>query len=67
VLIRIPFAELRPVGASPARPDPGDIDALLFVVDTVNAVPGSSGSVWVGEIRVEEYVSGAQVLTVSSR
>ena len=29
------------------------VDAILFVVDTVNTVPGSAGEVWVSEVRAE--------------
>ncbi len=44
--------ELTPVGAEPGTPlDLARVDAILFVVDTVNTAPGSTGEVWVSEVR----------------
>lgn len=39
------------VGTGPL--DPSAVDAILFVVDTVNTTPGSAGEVWVSELRAE--------------
>jgi hypothetical protein len=41
--VTIPLEEFRPGGAAPAGLDRSGADSLLFVVDTVNADPGSSG------------------------
>lgn len=50
----IAVRELTPVGAPPGTPlDLAKVDAILFVVDTVNTVPGSAGEVWVSEVRAE--------------
>jgi hypothetical protein len=48
----VPFNEMRSVGRS-SRLDPSLVDTILFVVDTVNTLPGSSGRFWVGDLRVE--------------
>lgn len=49
--------EMAPVGdAGRYRPDLVRIDALLFVVDTVNTRPGSSGTVYLDDIRLEQPV-----------
>lgn len=46
--------DLTPVGAPPGTPlDLAKVDAILFVVDTVNTAPGSAGEVWVSEVRAE--------------
>jgi len=46
--------EVTPVGAPPGTPlDLTKVDAILFVVDTVNTAPGSAGEVWVSEVRAE--------------
>jgi hypothetical protein len=44
--------DVRPIEPTPApRPDLATIDALLIVVDTTNAQPGTSGRVEVSEVR----------------
>lgn len=44
------------------------IDSLLFVVDTVNAAPGSRGELTLSALRAEGPAAGArQVRTVNSR
>jgi len=44
--------DVRPIGPAPtARPDLAGIDTLLFVVDTTNAHPGTSGWVEFSEVR----------------
>jgi hypothetical protein len=50
---RVPFATLLPMGdASTARPALSDVTALLVVVDTVYAAPGSGGRVTLQELRL---------------
>jgi len=39
-------------GGRNARLEPSRVDTLLLVVDTVNAVPGSTGECWVGPVSV---------------
>lgn len=57
----IPFDEMRAI--QPAGDlDPASVSALLFVVDTVNTLPGTSGTIHVERLRWER-----QVLTVSRR
>jgi hypothetical protein len=51
--IVIPFSDLTPVGTSTAPFDPKAVDTVLFVVDTTNTLPGASGRVAVGGLRVE--------------
>lgn len=51
----VPFDELRPVGGADERPDLGRIESLLFVIDTLNALPGTAGSIWLSEIRLEAF------------
>jgi hypothetical protein len=48
----IDFADLKPIEAPPGmRLDVSRIDTLLFVVDTVNATPGSTGELWIDDVR----------------
>jgi len=50
--IVIPFAEMRAVGATPARsPQLAGVRTVLFVVDTVNTRPGSAGRFALDEVR----------------
>ncbi len=52
--VTIWFDEVTPVGQPlDVRPDPGRVDSLLFVVDTVNAQPGASGTVFLDDVRTE--------------
>ena len=45
------FDQLTPRGTtSSARPDPAGVAHVLFVVDTVNAAPGSNGQVWIDDV-----------------
>ena len=48
----VPFDEMRSVDRS-SRMDPRLVDTILFVVDTVNTLPGSSGRFLVSDLRVE--------------
>ncbi len=50
----IPFDQMRAVPPETRQGPPLDaVDALLFVVDTVNTAPGAAGIVWLDEVRVE--------------
>ena len=49
--VTIPFDEMLPFGAATGQPSLEDVRDLLFVVDTVHAKQGSSGQVWLDEIR----------------
>ena len=52
--IIVPFDELRPVGVGPAASfDPALTDTVLFVVDTTNTKTGTSGTVSIGDLRLE--------------
>jgi hypothetical protein len=42
--------EMTPVGAASGSLDLQAVRDLLFVVDTVNSRPGSSGQVWLDEV-----------------
>jgi hypothetical protein len=49
----VPFSEMHAIeGGRDARLDPARVNTLLLVVDTVNAVPGSTGECWVGPVSV---------------
>ena len=44
--------ELTPIEAPPGTPlDTAGADSLLFVADTVNALPGDGGDVWISDLR----------------
>jgi len=49
--VTIAFNEMVPFGAATGQPALEDIGDLLFVVDTVHAKQGSSGQVWLDDIR----------------
>ena len=49
--VTVLFDEMLPLGAATGRPLLEDVRDLLFVVDTVHAKQGSSGQVWLDEIR----------------
>jgi hypothetical protein len=50
--ITVDFADMTPSGrTSQPRPDLGAVQSVLFVVDTVNADLGSSGTIWLDDIR----------------
>jgi hypothetical protein len=52
--IIVRFTDMMPVSPHlPLRFNPEEIDALLFVTDTVNATPGSAGSFTISDVRVE--------------
>jgi len=49
--ITIDFADMRPVPRAVTRPIPlASIDAVMFVVDTNNTTPGTSGAVTIGAL-----------------
>jgi hypothetical protein len=50
--IIVRFDDMRPIGSS-ATFDPAVADTLLFVVDTTNTAPGTSGSFTISDLRVE--------------
>jgi hypothetical protein len=48
----IALRDMKAIEAPPGTPlDLSRVDTLLFVVDTVNAKPGSSGEVWISDAR----------------
>ena len=50
-LIELPLKSFRPIGTTASATAPlAQIDALLFVVDTMNSRPGASGSMTISEI-----------------
>ena len=50
----VAFREMTPADPDHSAPlDAAAVDAILFVVDTVNAVPGSSGHAWISQVRAE--------------
>jgi len=52
--IAVPFTDMKPVDASsPLHFVPADIDTVLFVVDTTNTAPGTSGQFEIGDLKVE--------------
>ena len=51
--IIVPFEELRPVGTATAAFDPSLVDTVLFVADTTNSLPGTTGTFSIGNLRVE--------------
>jgi hypothetical protein len=66
--ISLALREFLPVDPSAAALDVAAVDSLLFVVDTINAAPGSRGELSVSALRVESADGpGRQVRTVSSR
>lgn len=49
--VTIPFADMVPLGDATGSPALADVRDLLFVIDTVHAKQGSSGQVWLDEIK----------------
>jgi hypothetical protein len=50
--IAVFFDDVRPIGATSQRRLPIDqVRDVLFVVDTVNAKPGSAGQFWIDEVK----------------
>jgi hypothetical protein len=53
-VVIVPFSEMKPVGTTKTfKFDPAQIDTVLFVADTTNALPGSTGAFSIGELYVE--------------
>ena len=36
-----------------ARAVPGNVRAIMFIVDTTNSKPGASGRIWLKNVRLE--------------
>jgi hypothetical protein len=51
--ITIALDDFRPVGDAPRPIATAELESLLLVVDTVNTRPGTRGTVWLDDIRVE--------------
>lgn len=50
---RVRFGDMTPVGRThAARPPVLDVRTVMFVVDTTNTKPGSSGRLWIGNVRL---------------
>jgi hypothetical protein len=48
------FDDMTPVGETHSAVAPlADVRSLMFIVDTTNAKPGSSGRVWLRNVRLE--------------
>jgi hypothetical protein len=53
----IDFNDMRPVGEAPGATPPKDgVRNILFVVDTTNTAPGTSGRIWLRDLRLERVV-----------
>ena len=50
-IITVFFDELRPAGSATGPPALADVRDILWVVDTVNAQPGSSGQIWLDDVQ----------------
>jgi hypothetical protein len=49
------FNDMTPVGKTHAATVPlADIRSIMFVVDTTNTKPGSSGRLWLRNVRLED-------------
>ena len=54
--VAIPFDDMTPSGAARnARPEPGTIESVLWVVDTVNTSPGTSGQIWIDDVEYARF------------
>ena len=50
-LVDVPLRAFRPIGVTSSEQPPLDrVDSLLFVVDTMNFLPGATGSMVLSEI-----------------
>jgi len=53
------FDDMTPVGSTPTPGAPlADVISALFVVDLTNTKPGSSGRIWLSNVRLERATSG---------
>lgn len=50
--VGVPFTDMRPIDSG-GRFDPSLVDTILFVVDTVNTMPGTGGHFSISDLRVE--------------
>ncbi len=51
----IAFGDMRPIAPTRSPRAPlADVHALLFIVDTTNTTPGSSGRIWMKNVRLEQ-------------
>jgi hypothetical protein len=46
------FSEMMSVGVTMATPPLANVDAVMFVVDTTNSMPGASGQLWLRDVRL---------------
>ncbi len=51
--ITVRFSDMAPVGTGAVTAALGDVDSLLLVVDPVNTKLGSSGQIWLDDVRYE--------------
>ncbi|MPZ16337.1 MAG: hypothetical protein GEV06_00265 [Luteitalea sp.] len=51
--VTVRLDDFRPVADAPPRIPTAELQSLLLVVDTVNTRPGTRGTVWLDDIRVE--------------
>jgi hypothetical protein len=52
--VTVAFRDMTPADSTTkARFQPGDIDTVLFVVDTTNTAPGTQGEFEIKDLRVE--------------
>jgi len=52
-LVVAPIEDFRPVNRqTPPHPTVANIGSILFVVDTLNAVPSATGSIWLSDVTV---------------
>jgi hypothetical protein len=50
--ITVSFDDMTPVGSAPSpHPELSKVQSVLFVVDTVNSKPGSSGQFWLDDLK----------------
>ena len=50
-IVDVAFATFTPIGVTSSRMAPLDrVDSLLFVVDTLNSLPGRTGSMTISEL-----------------
>ena len=65
-MVNVPFIDMTPIDAAPMPIPLGQVDSLLFVIDTTNTPTGRQGTVWIDDVRLER-APDPQVRTVNSR
>ena len=65
-MVTVPFIDMTPIDAAPMPIPLGQVDSLLFVIDTTNTPTGRQGTVWIDDVRLER-APDPQVRTVNSR